>query len=146
MAGLALLATVWLGAVGCQSFGTAPGDLASVTITNRPLAEVQAAVTKVFAAHVFAGGSTGPDQFTFHRIGTGTDQVAYGSHLFQRPITVKVVVTTRTQSPEVVVVGCNAWVIEAENDPTFQEIHPVRTLGKRPYEDMLKEIQSQLSQ
>ena len=45
-----------------------------------------------------------------------------------------------------VIVGCNAWVIESENDPVFQEIHPVRAFGKRPYEDLLQEVKSQLGE
>jgi len=33
--------------------------------------------------------------------------------MFQRPITVQVVVTTSATTPEIIVVGCNAWVVEA---------------------------------
>jgi hypothetical protein len=144
--GLCLLAAVWLGATGCQSFKSSPGDLTSVTITNRPMTDVQAAVTKVFTQHAFANVLSQENQFTFSRVGTSADQIAYGSLTFHRPITVRVVVNTRQQTPDSIEVGCNAWIIEAENDPVFQEVHPVRYFGRGPYEDLLKEVQTELGQ
>jgi hypothetical protein len=144
--GLCLLAAVWLGATGCKSFNSSPGDLTSVTITNRPMAEVQAAVTRVFTAHAFANVRSQENQFTFSRVGTSADQIAYGSLTFHRPITVRVVVNTRQPAPDLIEVGCNAWIIEAENDPVYQEIHSVRYFGRGPYEDLLKEVQTQLGE
>jgi len=146
LGGLGLLAIVWLGATGCQSFNASPGNLASVTITNRPMADVAAAVTKVFTAHAFDEVSNRGNSFTFSRAGTSADRMAYGSLTFHRPITVRVVVTTRPQGADSLVVGCNAWIIEAENDPVFQEVHPVRSFGRGPYEDLLKEVQAQLGE
>lgn len=140
----ALLVAIGLGAVGCQSFDDAsPGSLTSVQIVNRPMAAVQTAVTNVFTAHAFMGGLTATNQFTYSRPGTSMDKLAYGSSLFDRPVTVRVVVTTRQPTPELIVVGCNAWIVEAENDPVFQELHPIRSFGKGPYEDLLKEIRAQ---
>jgi len=140
----ALLAVIGLGAAGCQSFGDAsPGSLTSVQIVNRPMASVRTAVTNVFTAHAFLGGATGTNQFTYSRPGTSLDKLAYGSSLFDQPITVRVVVTARQQTPELIVVGCNAWIVEAENDPVFRELHPVRSFGKGPYEDLLKEVRAQ---
>jgi hypothetical protein len=72
--------------------------------------------------------------------------MAYGSMTFHRPITVKVVVTTQPQGADTIVVGCNAWIIESENDPVFQEIHPVHSFGKQPYEDLLQEVKTQLGE
>jgi hypothetical protein len=147
VAGAGLLAVILLGAAGCESFDNPPtGSLASVTITNRPMPEVQAAVTNVFAARMFTGGPSGTNQFTFKRPGSSMDNIAYGSYMFDRPVTVKVVVTTRQQSPDEIIVGCNAWLVEAENDPVFQENHPVRSLRKGPYEELLKEIKTRLGQ
>ena len=140
----AVLAAIGLGVAGCQSFGDgAPGYLTSVQISNRPMAAVQTAVTNVFTGHAFTGGSTGANQFTYSRPGTSLDKLAYGSYLFDRPITVKVVVTTRQQTPAIIVVGCKAWIVEAAGDPVFEELHPVRAFGKEPYEDLLKEIRAQ---
>lgn len=145
--GLGLLAALWLGATGCQSFSTSPaGNLTSVTITNRPMADVQAAVAKVFAAHMYYNALSRENEFTFTRAGTSADQMAYGSVTFHRPITVRVVVTTQPQGADTIIVGCNAWVIELENDPTFQEIHPIRSSSKQPYEDLLQEVKAQLGE
>lgn len=142
-----LLASVVLGAVGCQSFDeAAPGSLASVQIVNQPMAAVQTAVTNVFTAHAFTGGLTATNQFAYSRPGTSMDKLAYGSYLFERPITVTVVVTTRQQTPGIIVVGCNAWIVEAADDPMFREQHAIHSFSKGPYEDLLKEIQARAGQ
>ncbi len=147
ISGLCLLAAVWLGATGCQSFSASETkSLTSVTITSRSMADVQAAVTKVFTAHMFDNVLNQENQFTFTRAGTSADQMAYSSMTFNRPITVKVVVTTQPQGADTIIVGCNAWIIESENDPVFQEIHPVHAFGKRPYDDLLQEVKTQLGE
>ena len=141
-----LIAVIWLGATGCQSFSSSTDSLTSVTITNRPMADVQATVTKVFTEHAFAEVLSEGNKFTFSRASTSSDQIAYGSHLFQRPVTVRVVVNTRQQAPNSIEVSCNAWVIEAENDPMFQELHPVRYFGRGPYEELLEKVQAELGE
>jgi hypothetical protein len=144
-AGIGLLAAIFFGAAGCQSFnGPVQSSLASVSIVNRPMADVQAAVTNVFTAHNFVGGATGTNEFIYTRPAGRMDRLAYGSYMFNRPVTVKVAVTTRQKNPALVVVGCNAWIVEAENDPTFQEIHPVGIFGRGPYEGLLQEIKGRL--
>jgi len=120
--------------------------LAAVTITNRPMADVKTAVTNVFVARMFQGGQSGTNQFTFRRPASSMDNLAYGSYMFEQTVTVKVVVTTRQQTPDVIIVGCNAWLVKAENEPVFQEDHPVRSLGKGPYEELLKEIKKQVGE
>jgi hypothetical protein len=145
LAVMGLLAAIFLGAVGCQSFdGPAQSDLASVDLVNQPLPAVQSAVTNVFTAHSFSGGSSGANEFTYKRPAGRMDQIAYGSYMFSRPVIVKVVVTTRQKNPTVTVLACNAWIVESENDPTFQEMHPVGSLGRGPYEDLLKEVRAKL--
>ena len=147
MAGICLPAAVMLGTAGCQSFeGSPSGDLAAVTITNRPIADVKTAVTNVFVARMFQGGQSGTNQFTYRRAASRMDNLAYGSYMFEHPVTVKVVVTTRQQTPDVIIVGCNAWVVEAENDPVFQENHPVHSLRKGPYEELLKQIKAEVGE
>jgi hypothetical protein len=147
LAGMGLLAAICLGTSGCQSFnGPPPGNLTSVTITNHPLADVQSAVAGVFATHGFTGGQTGPNEFTYTRLGSRMNDIAYGSSLFQETVTVKVVVTTEPQLPDSIVVGCNAWLVEAEDDPMFADSHKVRSLRKWPYEQLLEDIKAQLGE
>ena len=95
---------------------------------------------------MFSGGKSRTNQFTYKRAGSSMDNLAYGSYMFDHPVTLKVVVTTRQQTPDLIVVGCNAWLVEAENDPVFQENHPVHSLRKGPYEELLKEIKMQVGQ
>jgi hypothetical protein len=144
---LALPAALVIVTTGCQSFDEpATSNLASVTITNRPMADVQAAVTNVFVARQFTGGQSGTNQFTYRRPGSRADNIAYGSYMFDRSVTVKVVVTTQQQAAGEIVVGCNAWLVESENDPVFQENHPVRRFGRGPYEQLLKDIKTQVGE
>ena len=143
----AALASVLVLCAGCQSFSNVPaGNLASVTITNQPMAKVVQATTAVFTAHGFNGGQTGANQYTFTCPGSRTDNLAYGSFMFNETVTVKVVVLTKQLTPRSIYVGCNAWLIEGENDPVFQDDHKVRMLRKWPYEQLLKDIQTQIGQ
>lgn len=145
IAGLCLLAAMALVGAGCQTFSASPDSLASVTITNQPMSAVQSAVAAVFEQHGFTGGQTGANEFTFNHIGTRTDDFAYGSEMFQEPVTVKVVVSTRQVSPDLISLGCNAWLVEAEDNPVFQDSHKVRLIRKWPYEQLLDDVQLQLA-
>ncbi len=136
-----------LGVTGCQTFSATPsGNLASVTITGQSMPAVANAVAAVFATHGFEGGQTGANQFTFTCPGSRTDNLAYGSYMFDEVVTVKVVVSTKRLTPDSIYVGCNAWLIEADNDPVFQDEHKVRLLRKWAYAQLLKDIQTQLGQ
>ena len=146
------MATVLAGAlglcvIGCESFSNVPsGKLVSITITNQPMANVVQATTAVFATHGFSGGQTGANQFTFTCPGSRSDNLAYGSYMFDEVVTVKVMVITKQLTTNSIYVGCNAWLIESANDPVFQDDHKVRMLRKWPYEQLLKDIQTQVGQ
>jgi hypothetical protein len=142
-----LLVATLIGTCGCRIFGDSPsGSLASVSISHRPMADVHSAVTMVFLSEGFTAGASGENEFTFTRPGGKREQTAYGNDLFDRPLKVKVVVTTQQKNAATVVVVCNAWVIEAEHDPVFKETHPVRWLGRRPYVDLLAAVKTRLGQ
>jgi hypothetical protein len=144
---IALAGALGLCVTGCQSFnGLPPGNLAAIIITNQPMTNVVQATTAVFAAHGFSGGQTGAGQFTYTRLGSRTDNLAYGSFMFDELVTIKVVVVTRQLTPNSILVGCNAWLVEAENDPVFQDNHKVRMLRKWPYEQLLNDIKTQLGE
>jgi hypothetical protein len=129
---------------GCQSLNEPDaGNLASVEITGQPLAVVQTAITNVFTANAFIGGPTGPNEFSYLRPGSRMDQAAYGSYMFQRPIMVKVEVTTTARPPDTIVVGCKAWIVEEDSDPVMQENHKIGFFGRGTYENLLKQVQQQ---
>jgi len=133
---------------GCQTFSDnpAPGALTSVTITNQPIPAIAQATATVFANHGFTGGQTGPNQFTFQRPGSRADNLAYASYAMNEMVTVRVVVNILPVSNTSTVVACKAWLVEAAGDPVLEDSHPVRPLGKGPYEDLLKDIKSQLGE
>ncbi|HTY89383.1 MAG TPA: hypothetical protein VMB80_18180 [Candidatus Acidoferrum sp.] len=43
-------------------------------------------------------------------------------------------------------IGCHAWRVKHEHDPTFVESYQVKSMGKSPCEQLLKEIQTQLGE
>lgn len=132
---------------GCQSFTSTPsGTLTSVTITNQTVSAVMQATSAVFANHGFEGGQTGPGQFTFHRPGTRSNNLAYGNAMFDEVVTLRVVVLVQRLDPQKIFVGSNAWLIEAADDPVFEDSHQVRKLRKWPYEQLLDDIKTQFGQ
>jgi len=144
---VALAGALGLCATGCQSFnGPPPGNLASVTITNKAMADVATATAAVFAVHGFKGGQTGPGQFTYNRLGSRINNLAYGSYMFEEAVTVKVQVTLQQLTPNSILVGCKAWLVEADNDSVFEDSHKVRPIRKWPYDQLLKDIQTQLGE
>jgi hypothetical protein len=144
---LLLLAALYVGASGCQSVnGPPPGNLASITITNRAMADVTQAIAGVFASHGFEGGQTGPSQFVYHRLGTRVNDLGYGSYTFEEMDTVKVQVNLTQPTPNTILVGCRAWLAEGDNDPTFGDGPMIRPLRKWPYNQVLQDIRTELGE
>jgi len=145
--GFALLAGLWLVVCGCQTYSGPPEkNLAFVTITNRPPADVRAAITKVFHAHGFTGISTGDSSFTFTRKGGSMDKMIYGSYMFTDTVTLKVTVLMHPLPDGAVGVSCDAWMDEGEDDPVFEGDHQLTPLRKGPYEKLLKEVKKSLGE
>lgn len=141
-----LMAVGLLALTGCETFNDPPDTyLTTVTITNRTPEQVQAAITEVFSSRGFNGGISGADQFTFTRLGSKADQLAYGSYMFKETVNVKVVVTTTTQADGTILVGCNAWLVETSTDAFIDDAHKVRQLRKRPYEELLEAVKAQVA-
>lgn len=147
LAGMSLLAILLLNGTGCTSInGGAQRNIASVTITNRPMAEVQSAVAAVFAQHGFGGGQTAANQFTFSRLASPADQQAYGNEMFNGPVSIKVAVTTTSLPSGNILVGCNGWLVEAPKDPMYQNSYRVRQLREWPYQQLMDEIKARLGE
>ena len=148
LAGLYLLAGLVLCATGCQSFNSPPtaNSLTSAIIRNKTLLQIAAATQSVFASHYFHGGQTAPGKFTFERPGSRMNDLAYSSAMFNETVTVRVVVTINRMTAYEAIVACNAWLVEAADDPVFEDNHKVRHLRKWPYEQLLKDIQTQLGE
>ena len=146
---LCLLALLWLAAVGCKTYSGPPeNNLALVTITNRPLAEVQTAVTNVFLAHGYKGGLV-PDKensFIFTQKTGGLDHMIYGSYVFGDNVLIKASVTTRQLTDDTIGVGCNAWIDAGEDDPIFEGDHEKTALRKKPYQELLNEVRQKLGE
>jgi hypothetical protein len=141
------LAALWVCVTGCQMFNTSEsGYLTSVTITNKPMADVTNAVATVFAARGYTGGPTSSGDYIYRRQGSTADQIAYGSLMFDETVSVKVKLTVQPLNTNAILLGCNAWLVKAEDNPTFAESYAVKSRGKRPYEELLKDVQKRLGQ
>jgi hypothetical protein len=136
-----------LAAAGCQSFNRPPtNNLSSITITDRTLPQIAGAIQEVFATHYFTGGPTDPYHFTFQRPGTRANNLAYGSVMFDESVTVRVDVAIQPGEGAGMLVTCNAWLVEDEGDPVFEDPHKVRLLRKWPYAELMRDIRKQLGE
>jgi hypothetical protein len=132
---------------GCQTFNSPPANgLASVTITNRTMPQIASAIQEVFATHYFQGGQTGPHEFTYERAGSRMNNLAYGSYMFNEKVTVRVKVNVQPAYGGQFLLSCNAALVEDAGDPIFQDSHQVRLLRKWPYEELLRDIRTQLGE
>ena len=146
-AAFCLLALLWLAASGCKTYSGPPeNNLALVTITNRPLAEVQTAVTNVFLAHGYTVGLVRDNSFTFTRKTGGMDHLIYGSYVFGDNVLIKAGVITRQMPDDTIGVSCNAWIDAAEDDPIFEGDHEKTALRKKPYQALLEEVKQKLGE
>jgi hypothetical protein len=130
---------------GCQT-DTKTGTLASVVITNQPMSAITQAVDAVFVSHGYSGGRIGPGQFAYHRTGTRSDNVAYNNYTFDEIVTIRVVVVINKIDAGSTLVGCDAWLVEGADDPVFGDNPQIRKLRKWPYQQLLRDIQTQLGQ
>jgi hypothetical protein len=128
---------------GCQ---TKTGTLVSVIITNQPMPAITQAVNAVFVSHGYSGGRIGPGQFAYHRTGTRSDNVAYNNYTFDEIVTIRVVVVINKIDAGSMLVGCDAWLVEGADDPVFGDSHQIRKLRKWPYQQLLRDIRTQLGQ
>jgi hypothetical protein len=132
---------------GCAfSNNREPTALASVTINNKSVPAIANAMATVFNNHGFTGGKTGPTQYTYNHAGSRANNFAYGSYEFDETVTVQVVVNILPLNATSTQVACQAWLIEDAGDPVFSDSHQVRLIRRWPYEELLKDIKSQLGE
>jgi hypothetical protein len=72
--------------------------------------------------------------------------VAYNNYTFDEIVTIRLVVVINKIDAGSTLVGCDAWLIEGADDPVFGDSHQVRHLRKWPYQQLLRDIQTQLGQ
>jgi len=129
---------------GCQSSkGTSNDTLASVTVPNRTLAEINTATLGVFRRNSFHGGLVSPGKYRFERAGSRMNQIAYND-LFGGGVAVRVFVNVTPLDDTTTTISCNAEIVQDPGDPIIEDTFKVRQFQKKPYEDLLKEIQSRL--
>ena len=130
---------------GCQT-PTKTGTLASVVVTNQPISAITQAVDAVFVSHGYSGGRIGPGQYSYHRIATQSDNVISNAGSFDSIVTVRVIVVINQIDAGSTLVGCDAWLIKGANDSPFAGGREIREVRPGPYQQMLRDIQTQLGQ
>jgi hypothetical protein len=144
---LPMLAGLYICTTGCQSLNnSSPATMASVTITNQSMASVGQAIAGVFASKGYEGGQTSSGQFNYNRLGSRINNLAYGTYMFEETITVKVQVNVSQTSPNTILIGCQAWLVEGYDNTVFGDGPMIRPLRKWPYAQLLQDIQRQLGE
>ncbi len=129
---------------GCQSYkGTPEDSLASVTVANRSMAEINVATLGVFRRHSFQGGLINPGQYCFERAGSQMNRLAYND-LFGGGVAVRVLVSVTPADASTTRIACNAEIVQDPGDPLIEDSYKVRKFQKKPYQDLLDEIQTRL--
>jgi hypothetical protein len=129
----------------CQT-GTKTGILASVVITNQPESAIAQAIDTVFVSHGYSGGRIGPGQYSYHRTGTRSDNVAHNDFTFDEIVTIRVVVVINKINANSTLVGCDAWLVEGMDNSGFGGGREIRDVRPRPYQQLLLDVQTQLGQ
>jgi len=136
--GIVLLVT------GCQTpSGSSDDSLASVTVSNRTMAEINTATLGVFRRNSFVGGQTSPGQYRFERAGSALNRLAYND-LFGEGVAVRVFVSVTPLDGTSTRISCKAEVVQDPGDPIVEDSYKVRKFQKKPYQDLLNEIQARL--
>jgi len=130
---------------GCQT-ATKTGALASVVITNQPEPAIAQAIDAVFVSHGYSGGSIGPGQYSYHRTGARSDNVAHNDFTFDEIVTIRVVVMINKINADSTLVGCDAWLVEGMDNSGFGGSREIREVRTGPYEQLLLDVQTQLGQ
>jgi len=142
-AGLALLFAMGFAVFGCKTQESNAGPLASVVITNQTLASVQSAVADVFAENGFLGGQSSANEFTYTRIGANPGGTA---NSFNDTARVKAVVSTVQAANGDITVACNAWLLDAGNDLSFQTKRQTYAIRRWPYQQLLNKVKFNLGE
>ena len=129
---------------GCQSpDGTGSHRLASVTIKNRPLRDIEAATEIVFTEYGYKMQRPGPQRFTFEKEGTTLNQMAYGDWS-GKPVQVRVQLNIREVTANETLVECDAYMVASPGGGQFEEATKLSRFRKGPYQDLLNDIKARL--
>jgi len=124
--------------------GFSSGPLASVTIYNQPRERIEEATTAVFVMNGYRSVVGHANQLTFERPGSTDDNVAYGSLMFNRKVTERVIVSMRPTGEDTTLLSCNASLVENPGDPLGEDTHKIGSNHKETYERMLNSVRARL--
>ncbi len=103
-------------------------------------------LTPSLSATVIRAAGLVPGQYSYHRTGTRSDNVAYNNSPFDAIVTIHVVVVINQIDARSTLVGCDAWLIEGMDDSAFGGSREIREVRPGPYQQLLRDVQTQLGQ
>jgi hypothetical protein len=138
--GLLLLAALGLVATGCKTAPyPAPPAVVSVVLQNRSMADITRAAQAVFTIHGYQGGQIARGQMVFQGMAGSMNNLTDDNYTFDNLITVRAVLTLNQVDANSVLVTCSATLLNAGGG------QPTAQLRTQPFQEILQDIQSQLS-
>lgn len=139
-----LLGLIWIVA-GCHSQPSVSSSrLASVVITNKPIAEVEAMTRTVFTEHGYQAARGKSSQLVFEKEGTGMNTLVYGDWSSKKVWVRVKVYFQELNSAEQVLLECDAFMVGDHGDIHFEEEHKLTRVHRGRFQDLLNEVSQQL--
>jgi len=139
-----VLAVLVPGLVACTSSAKrGGGKLAWVNIEGHSRPEIQQAVEQVLKKNGFDLVTGGPEM-VFDRKAGGMKTLAYSS-LSGKGVYSRVKITIDNDGVGGHVVGLNAYVVRDRGDPVFEDEQKLLTFSKGEYQELLNQVQQQLT-
>ncbi len=143
---LAVLLTGLAGlAAGCHSHpSTSSSRLASVIITNAPLAQVEMVTRSVFMEHGYQIAKAKPTALVFEKEGTGMNTLVYGDWSSKKVWLRVKVYLHELSAVQQVLLECDAFMVGEHGDIHFEEEHKLTRVHRGRFQDLLDEVSRRL--
>lgn len=132
-----------LGGTACTSPGAGTPYAAAVTITNHPLAQIEAVTIDVFTRQGYTGIQTGAGEFLFEKPGDTSDKITYGN-LMGGGVWIRIKVTTHSVDAARTILGCDASSVVNHGDSILEEATPISSMRHGKYKELLLQVSARL--
>ena len=139
---LPLLLLAW---AGCRTHPNTPSSrLASILITNRPVAQVEAVTEAVFKEHSYQTTRSKASELIFEKEGTGMNTLVYGDWSSKKVWVRVKVYLHELSSVDQVLLDCDAYMVGEHGDLHFEEEHKLTSVHRGRFQDLLDEVSQRL--
>jgi hypothetical protein len=143
LAGAALVGAILAGP-GCRSTPAEDGEgTASVTITNRSVAEIRDAALATFTADGYSTVSEGATHLVFEKKGSGMTQFLYGDFV-GGAVWIRVRTEIMKLSASTDRLQCEAFRVEDYGDRLMEREHAISKSRSSTYQKLLDKVKQRL--